>query len=164
MGSVTIGSGTYAVYGTHAELTTYASGSFVHATAYAAATSTDQARALVEATRLLVALPWIDAANADVSTAGAAAIQGAQELALSGLVDAEVFTRATSSQNVRAVTGKVGVEFFAPVSVGRFPPRVMDLIAGLIDGASGGNYGVSEAGGTDAESSFDDDVFETVAP
>jgi hypothetical protein len=165
MGTVTIGSDTFDVYGTHALLASYAAGSYVHGDTFTAATTTQQDRALVEATRLLVAQTWLDTANAVVGTAAAAVIQAAQELALAGLADAAVFTQASASLKVRSVDAKgVGVEFFSPTAVGRFPVRVMDLISALLDG--GGNdapMGSTGAGGTDAESDFDDDAYTLIA-
>ena len=160
MGTVTIGSATYAVYGTHAALTEYAAGSFVHADTYAATTTARQQRALVEATRILLSLTWVDEANADADTASAIAIQAAQELALAGLADPAVFTAATASINVKSVgAGSAAVEFFAPVGVGRFPVRVMDLLSGLVEGAGSTLYGGVESGGTDESSDFDDAAY-----
>ena len=162
MPTITIGSDTFDSYSTVAALASYAAGSLVHGDTYDAATATQRSRAMVEATRCLVAMSWLDTDDADVDAADALVVQAAQELALYGLADAAVFTRATSSDKVKRVDAKgVGVEFFAPTSVGRFPARVMDLIAGRLDG--GGNdapFGSSEAGGTDAESAFDDDAYE----
>lgn len=160
MGTVTIGSSTYSVYGTHAALTDYAAGSFVHAATYAAATTANQQRALVEATRILLSLTWVDAANANVDTASATAIQAAQELALAGLADAAVFTAATASSNIKSAgAGKAAVEFFSPVGVGRFPVRVMDLLSGLVEGIGSTLYGGAESGGTDESSDFDDGAY-----
>ena len=164
MGTVTIGSATYAVYGTHAALTEYAAGSFVHADAYAAATTARQQRALVEATRILLSLTWVDAANASVDTASATAIQAAQELALAGLADAAVFTAATASSNIKSAgAGKAAVEFFSPVSVGRFPVRVMDLLAGLVESIGSTPYGAAESGGTNESTDFDDAAYTLTA-
>lgn len=161
MPTITIGADTFDSYSTVAGLASYAAGSLVHGDAYDAATATQRARAMIEATRCLVAMSWLDADDADVGAADALVIQAAQELALYGLADAAVFTRASSSEKVKRVDAKgVGVEFFSPTSVGRFPARVMDLIGALLDG--GGNdspFGSSEAGGTDAESAFDDDGY-----
>lgn len=159
MGTVTIGSSTYSVYGTHAALTDYAAGSLVHATTYAAATTANQQRALVEATRILLSLSWVDAANGSVGTASAVVVQAAQELALAGLADVGVFTAATASTNIKAITGKVGVEFFAPVSIGRFPARVMDLLGGLVEGIGSSPYGSTESGGTSESTDFDDGAY-----
>lgn len=159
MGTVTISSITYNVYGTHAALTEYAGGSLVHAATYSAAATATQQRALVEATRILVSLSWLDAANASVSTASATAVQAAQELALAGLADVSVFTAATASVNVKSAgAGPAAVEFFSPIGVGRFPPRVMDLLSGLVDGIGSSLYGATESGGTES-TDFDDGAY-----
>lgn len=160
MGTVTIGSSTYNVYGTHAELTAYAGGSLTHAAIYAASDTTEQQRALVEATRILASLSWVDTANASVTTASALVVQAAQELALAGLANVAVFTAATSSVNVKSAgAGPAAVEFFSPIKVGRFPVRVMDLLSGLVDGVGSVPYGSSESGGTDQTVDFDDGIY-----
>ena len=103
MPTITIGSDTFDSYSTIADLASYAAGSLVHGDTYDAATATQRSRAMVEATRCLVAMSWLDADNADVDAADALVVQAAQELALYGLADAAGFTRATSSEKVKRV-------------------------------------------------------------
>lgn len=170
MGTVLIGADTFDVYGTTAALATYANGSLLYAATYTAATADNRARAHVEATRMLQAQTWIDDDNADVDTAVAAVVSAAYELALIGLADPTVFTVSTQSKNIKEVGAGdgVGVTFFGPVAIGRFPQRVLDLIGALLD--SGGlaaelGLGASVAEGTDAESDFDScDPFDFSSP
>lgn len=161
MGSVTIGSSTYEVYGTTAGLAEYANGSLTFAATYTAAlaaSSSSPARALVEATRMLTLQPWADDADADVDTAQTAVVTAAYELALAALADAAVFATTSTDKLVRKVeAGGAAVEFFAPTIGGRFPSRVMELIGPLLEGATGGTVTTGAyATGVDGLSQFDD--------
>lgn len=160
MGTVTIGADTFDVYGSSAALASYANGSAAYYAAYAAAAADTVKRTHVEATRLIALMPFEDAANAVVGTAAASVATACYELTIAALTDPDVLTAADTSKNVRAVTGKVGVEFFAPVRGARFPARVMAHLAPLLATATASSDAVSGAGyvafSSDA-SDFDDD-------
>lgn len=161
MGTVTIGSDTFDVYGTAAELATYANGSSAYHALYVAAVAADAddvSRRHVEATRLIQALDFADTANADVSTAVAAVATACYELVLASLADDGALTAASTASTIKRVEAKgVAVENFAPVVGSRFPARVMVHLADLLGSASASAYagGVYSAG-TDACSDFDD--------
>ena len=74
MGTVTIGSDTFDVFGTSAGLATYANGSAAYYATYATANVADAnqvKRTHVEATRLIALMPFADAADAVPATASA---------------------------------------------------------------------------------------------
>lgn len=161
MGELTIGTDIYDIYGSLTGLASYANGSFTFAAVYADALAADAdspARALVEATRMLVLQPWEDTANADVDTAEAAVVTAAYELALAALADPAVFATTSTEKLVKRVDAKgASVEFFAPTAGARFPARVMELIGGLLASASSSEIaGGAYASGIDGESQFDD--------
>lgn len=168
--SVTIGATTYPTYGDITGLAEYANGSLLYAATYTAATADTRARALVEATRMLLAQEWADDENGDVDTAEDAVVQAAYELALIGLGDATVFTAPTQTDLVKRMGGEgvPEIEFFGPTVVGRFPQRVLDLLGGLLDGgglAAELGIGASSSCGTSAPSDFDDcDPYDFSAP
>jgi hypothetical protein len=158
--SVVIATVTYDTYGDAAGIEEYANGSLLYADTFEAATATQAARALVEASRMLMAQVWIDDANGVTATAEAAVVAAAYELALIGLADPTVFTASTQSKNIKRLDAGdgVGVEFIGPVVIGRFPARVLDLIGALLDGsglAAELGIGASTACGTSAPSDFD---------
>lgn len=82
------------------------------------------------------------------------------ELLVDPDLEARLSTAATAVKRVKA--GSAEVENYAPgafVAITRFPPRVQDLLAPFILGASGGNttQGSSADFGTDGLSQFDDE-------
>lgn len=156
--AVTIGAYTFPTYGDAAGLSEYAAGSLAYAATHAAAEVDDAARALVEATRVITRLPFLDATHADPTTSGlpAAIVTAAYELALAGLADPAIFTSVSTAKNIKRVNAKgAEVEFFAPTAGGRVPGRVAELLAEYLEGAAG-TVGGSFAYGTDDESDFDD--------
>lgn len=185
MGTITLGSDTFTVYGTSTGLATYANGSLTFGDAYTSATATTRARALVEATRLLDRQAWqgdkTDSGQAlawprtgvtdrlgnavDDSTIPDDVITAAYELALAALVDAGTVKGTSTGSNIQSVNAQgVSVSFFAPVAGGRFPARVMELVGQYLGGSATSTGSVSASGlagsyasGTDGESAFDDD-------
>lgn len=159
MGTVTIGSDTFDVYGTTAGLATRANGSAAYYATYAAADATYALRVHVEATRLIALMPFDDAANAVVGTAAADVVTACYELALAALADAAVLTQASTAQRVRKVDAKgVGVEFFGPTAGARFPARVMALLGPLLESTATASMSVGAGGyvsGTSTCSDFD---------
>lgn len=162
MGTVTIGSDTFDVFGTSAGLASRANGSSSYYAAYTAAVAADAAdvnRKHVEATRLIALMPFEDAANAVPSTAAADVATACYELVLAALLDPAVLTQDdTGSRLKRLEAGSVVVENFAPVAGARFPQRVMALLAPLLESAADGGdiTGGSYVSGTSACSDFDD--------
>lgn len=164
MGTVTIGSDTFDVFGTTAGLAQRANGSSTYYAAYAAAVAADAAdvnRKHVEATRLIALMPFEDAANAVPATADSAVADACYELVLAAIVTPAVLTQDDTGSNVKRVEAKgVAVEKFAPMAGARFPARVMALLAPLLDSgaAAGGDTitGGSFVAGTSACSDFDE--------
>lgn len=183
MGTVTISSVVYTVYGDHAgagSLTEYAGGSLAYEAVFSAASADSgkkQKQALVEATRVIERLDW---AGARVSEAQAldwprtgvtlpdgtavssasipqAIIDAAYELALAGLADSAIFTTTTTEDKIKRVEAKgVEVEWFGPRDGGRLPGRAAELLAPYLAGVSSSGVGAgSYAAGVDGESAFD---------
>lgn len=164
MGTVTIAAETFTVYGTTAGLASRANGSSTHFAAYTAAVAADPDdvnRKHVEATNLIAALPFEDAANADPSTATGDVVTACYELVLAAILDASVLTAASTGSNVKKLEAKgVSIENFAPVAGSRFPARVMALLGPLLEGATstGSSSAVGAGGyvsGTSTCSDFD---------
>ena len=162
MGTVTIGSDTFDVFGDTAGLASRANGSSTYYATYAAAVAADAAnvnRVHVEATRLIALLPFEDAANAVPSTAAADVATACYELVLAALLDPAVLTQDDTGSRLKRIEAKgVVVENFAPVAGARFPTRVMNLLSPLLEGAtaSGDIAGGSYVSGTSTCSDFDD--------
>ena len=162
MGTVTIGSDTFDVFGTSAGLATYANGSAAYYATYAAANVADAnqvKRTHVEATRLIALMPFADAADAVPATASADVATACYELTLAALADVAVLTQASTAQRVRKVDAKgVGVEFFGPLAGARFPARVMALLGPLLETVAASSSAVGAGGyvsGTSTCSDFD---------
>ena len=163
MGTVTIGTDTFDIYGTSAGLALRANGSSTYYALYTdavAADADDVRRKHVEATQLIALLPFDDPANAVPATAVAAVADACYELVLAAIASAAVLTQDAAGSNVKRIEAKgVVVENFSPVAGGRFPARVMALLAPLLDAstASGDSIGGgSFVAGIDACSDFDD--------
>lgn len=160
MGTVTIGATDYTVYGTAAGFTEHAQADLAYATTYAAASADNKSRAHVTATRMIDRQGLVNEDDEDITSASAsiptAVIEACYELALAGLADNSIFTTTDTSKNVQQVgAGAASVQFFAPVKGGRFPARVMELLAPYFPGAGTSTAG-SIAYGTDGASAFDD--------
>lgn len=161
MGTVTIGSDTFDVYGTTAGLTSHANGSAAYYAAFSAATTTARDRTHVECSRLIAAMPFDDDANAAPATATGAVVTACYELTLAALADPSVLTSSSSGSNVKRAGAKgTEVEFFGPKRGGRFPDRVMVYLSALLatpsssTSLSGGAYASPVV---DEGSAFDDD-------
>ncbi len=189
--SVTISGTAYEVYGSIADLATYAGGSILWQSTYAGITADNRARALVEATRLLdrqrwqgakvddgQALAWprtgvtVDGAEVSSASVPADITTAAYELAIAAMADASVIAGTSTGNKVSSVSAKgVGVTFFAPVTGSRFPDRVMELIGAYLGGSSDSSgFGASGSAGsyssgTDGASAFDDcDTYSLTGP
>ena len=151
MGTVTISAVTYTVYGDATGLSEYAGGSFTWSATYTAASVTQRAQALVEATRLLdrqrwdgdktssaQALAWPRDSVTATPASGVAVtdgvtpdeiVTGAYELALAMLAKPAVVAGGATGSTVQTATaGNASVTFFSPTLGGRFPDRVMELV------------------------------------
>jgi hypothetical protein len=165
----------YTVYGSVAGLTAYANSSLTWFAAWFAATVDDRARAMVEASKLLDRQAW-DGSGVGWPRTGVTAlppskvpvvdgvtpdeiIDGAYELALAMLAKPAVVAGTSTSSNVQSVgAGSATVSFFSPVTGGRFPDRVMELIGWAFAGSSSSDTIApmgSYASGTDGCSQFD---------
>ncbi len=165
MGTRTIGTDTFDVYGDAAGLASRANGSSTYYAAYTAAVADDAdnvARVHVEATRQIAEMPFADDADAVPSTADAKVITACYELVLAALVDPAVLAQDSTGSNVKKLdAGGVSIENFAPVAGSRFPARVMALLSLRLDGAEASGdastiTGGSFVAGTSTCSDFDD--------
>lgn len=166
MGTVLIpdpGGASYPIYGTNTDAIAYhVAGLSAAAVAWSAATATNQNKSLVQATRYLDSqswrddLDWIgdhDSVDVPVDFEEACYELAALILANPTLVDAA----SGGGSNIQAVTGAVGVTFFAPQDATPLPSLVMRLVGQYLGGSTAiqGSYGASEATGTDTCSDFD---------
>lgn len=162
MGTVTIGADTFDVYGAITGLATRANGSLNYTASYTAATADTRARALRGATLLIQIMPFVDVANAVVSTAVADVVAAAYELALAAIANPKVLIQSSTEKNVKRVEADgSSVEFFGPAAGARFPPAVMALLADLLEGAAGSvvnaatySSGVTESSAFDADDRY----------
>lgn len=183
MGTVTIGADTFDVYGSSAGLATYANGSFTWSATHTAATATQRAQALVEATRLLdrqawdgtltaagQALAWPRDGVTATPPSGVAVTDGATpteivtgcyELALAMLAKPAVVAGTSTAVNVQSVgAGPTSVTFFSPVAGGRFPDRVLELVEWAFGGSTSSLVAMgSYVSGTDGCSQFDTGIY-----
>lgn len=167
MGTVTISGNDFTIYGTQGAAVIHHSASLgTDAAAFSAASGDNQAKSLVEATRMIDRMKW----NSDAEThALRAALQrdwaggdqfvfhlACYELAAMLLANPSLKNEAQSGSNVASVgAGPAQVSFFRPTLgiTGPLPKIIHDLVGEYLAGrdSTGG-----EAFGTDAESSFDD--------
>lgn len=145
-------------YETLAEANTYLEAA-IHATAWKFLASATRERALITAFRDISLLDLIDPdTGAAINPALAPQpIKDAQsELAFAFTQDTALATAQTrGGSNTRSVkAGSAGVEFFAPVNGGRFPPIVGRLLAPYIGAGSSGGTSGSESYGTGECSQF----------
>lgn len=180
MGTVTISSTTYTVYGDAAGFDSYmqAAADGDSYTAWKNADATARIRALVNASRYLDRQPWagepvdtpvIDTvlqwprsgvSGVDSATVPDRIVKGAYELAAAILADSSILNSAVSGSNIRAIkAGPVEVEMFTNTMgiSGRLPAQVQDLVGLYLRGAGAGASS-SISYGTDgtSESEFDD--------
>lgn len=163
MGTRTINGEDFEVYGDAAGLASRANGSSTYYATYTAAVAADPddvARKHVEATGLLSAMPFTDAADAVPATADAAVVTACYELVLAALVDDAALTQDSTAQNVKRLEAKgVVTEFFSPITGARFPARVMTLLGPRLgggDAASGSLAGGVYVAGVSTCSDFDE--------
>lgn len=162
MGSVTIGSDSFDIYGTTAGADSYMAAK-IGATAWAAASSTTKAQALVTGTRMIQRYLASKGQAVDPSGAVDEEIENANyELANALVVDSTIQDNATQSQNTRRLkAGSAEVEYFRPVEAGRFSIQVMELLNAWLSANGGGSFsGIGAAYGTCNESTLGDTDYE----
>lgn len=152
MGTVTIGSTDYTIYGSFTDATDYLAASLT-ASAWAGATTDQQKQALVSATRKLDALEWASGYETFAERDAVEAIQQASyEWAAQLLADVSPGAQAG---NVKSVSSKgVSVEFFSPVAPGALPTVVIDLLVDYMASTTGG-HATPIAGGACEETVFE---------
>lgn len=184
MGVVVIGGNSFDVYGTQADAIVYLTGSFSPAaTAWLALTPDQQKQTLVASTRMLDSMAWAgqptqpypdpqtlkwprsgvsrtDGSPVDDATVPPEIEHGSYELAALLAAQPAIQDQQDASQNVRSLqAGSASIEYFRPVTGGRFPVPVQALVgqflAGTladVDANSPGAY--SQAFGTSEPSQF----------
>lgn len=180
MGTVTINSVTYTIYGTLAGAEERLD-AVLHATNWAAATTTNKSKALYTATQFLERQTWAGEPTADGqalawprtgvtdrygnevddATIPADVIAACYELAEILLGDATASQEATSAaDNIKRIkAGSVEVEKWKPVAGGRFPTIVQELVGQYLAGSTA-SIGIPVLNGSDSDaSSFDADDF-----
>lgn len=184
MGTLTIGSYTYSVYGTQELATEYITGRIGElADNWLATTATTtQRKTQVSATRFIDSQAWagakVDSAQAnefprtglvdkdgnDVSslTVPQVILDATYELMMLMLDDATL-DASDGSGNVKiAQAGSAKIEYFRPQSGGRFPRQIMDLLAPFMTGGLFDAEALSYVGGTDVVTQFADADFLTL--
>lgn len=156
MGTVVINSVTYTILGEHtgAGSATEYLGAALHATAWAAASSDDQKKALVSATRTFDRMEWSAAYDTHAERDAVLAIkQASWELAAQLLVDAQ--GAAGAGGNVQTIAAKgLAITFFSPRVAGELPVIVMDLIVDYLARTAGG-YGTPFVSGDGEKTEFE---------
>lgn len=143
MPEIVLGGQNYPSFISAESATIYLAGDIMRAALWTAANEDAQKRGLISATRMLVALPWVDpvpdpvAAEADIPDV---VEQVTAMLAADLVAKPKLFADATGNSNVKSVkAGSAAVEFFRPVEGGPAIPTAfwrMLLTAGLVSGAS----------------------------
>lgn len=177
MGTVTISGNDYTIYGTQADAIIYITGLLGReATLWIVASSTNQAKSLNFATKVLNSLSWTGTrtvagqalawprtgatdrdgeAIAD-STTPQDVIDACYTLAMLLLADPTVAARRADKNTKKVEAGTAAVTFFRPQRVGALPKQVMDLLAPYLGGsATTSDLTLTIATGTDVESEFD---------
>ena len=126
MGAVTIGATEYQSYATVAVADEYLAADIVRAVPWEALTEDSKGRALVSATRMMLALPWCgtvpDPAEDQASPIPDVAAMLAADLA----ANPALFADASGNSNIkRAKAGSAEVEFFSPVDGGPPLPKAL---------------------------------------
>lgn len=136
MATITLGSNSYDVFEDVAGADAYLAGDIARAASWALVSTENKGRALISATRMMLALPWCEAppdpADQQVSPIPEVAAMLAADLA----ANPALFADASGNSNVkRAKAGSAEVEFFSPVDGGPPIPRALWdrlLSAGLV--------------------------------
>lgn len=116
MAEITIGTSTYEAFTSVADADEYLLADIARAVAWEALTDDQKGRALVSATRMLLTMPWCDAAP-DPAEVQAEPIPSVTAMLAADLAASpDLFADASGSSNIkRAKAGSAEVEFFSPV-------------------------------------------------
>lgn len=176
MGTVTINSVPYTIYGTLAGAAEYLNATTHANAAWTAASTDNKARALVTATRQLDRQSWQGSKVADdqalawpredVTDRNGDEVDDSEipdDLILASYELAYVVLSAPASQNTADTSSNIaevyakgaGARFFRPTEGTRFPVIIDELIGQYLAGAAAFAYALPVAGGTDTESDFD---------
>lgn len=125
MAKVDIGTESYDSFTSLERAGVFLAGDVMRAAPWALLGEPAQSRALVSATRMLMALPWCDAPP--TYAAAPAVVQDVQAMLAADLAaKPKLFADATGNSNIKSVkAGSAQVEFFSPVAGG--PPLPMAL-------------------------------------
>jgi hypothetical protein len=157
MGTLTIGSDTYEIYGSEAACAKYLNARLgALGTAWTNSSLTDRQKAQVMAHDLLERQSWIDSVSTFALRDAILDFQeAAYELTGSILADPTVYTAETSGKNIKKVEAAVGVsvEFFTPTLgiSGRFPMAVQELIGEYLESSVTGTVSGSYSSGTSGQ-------------
>jgi len=161
MGSVSIGSNNYDIYGTLAGADAYLAAK-LSGTTWIGSTSDTRSRALVEGTRLLRAYLLSLGYDLDPASAVDLAIEEANyELAFALVVDPTIADQTNAgNNNKRLKAGSAEIEYFRPVRGGRFPSQVQAILNGWLAEQGGSSAGGGAfASGTCERSTLDSDDY-----
>lgn len=158
MDTITINSTDHTIYGTSDGANVYWESSLGGTADAWADNAAKRDRALVQATRLIDRIQWIETADTFAERdAIQAFVDASYEIAGLLIVDPTFFTSETSGSNVKAIYAGdgVGVQFWAPTLgiTGRFPVQIQELIGAYLVGQSGGLVSGSFSSGTTASDS-----------
>jgi hypothetical protein len=136
MGKVTIGATEYDSFATKAVADAYLAADILRSAAWALLNDDAKGRALVSATRMMLALPWCDETPDPTVDQAAPVPEVASMLAADLASKPKLFADATGNSNIKsAKAGSASIEFFSPVDGGPpLPKALWDLLlnAGLV--------------------------------
>lgn len=147
MPDVDIGSNTYSAFTDVDAADEFLGGDVMRAAGWAARDDDAKGRGLVSATRMLLALPWCDAAPG-FDDVPAVVAEVTAMLAADLLEKPKLFADASGNSNIKsAKAGSAQVEFFAPIDGGPPIPRALwDLLATADLVCLGGTSGLLDGG------------------
>lgn len=165
MGTVTIGTVNYDVYGDESGADDYLAAR-IGADSWATATSTLKAQALVSATRAIRA--WLEWYGVELDPASAVddeIEQANYELAYELTQDETLLNKTSTSANEKRIkAGSVSIEYFRGVRGGKFPVTVQTLLNNWLEANGYGLASAMAAYGTDEESSLGSTDYEVQFP
>ncbi len=164
MGTVTISGSTFDIYGTQAGATAYLVAR-LDAGTWTTASADTQARALVQATRILQ--PYLADAGFDLPPSDPVDVEienANYELAFALVADPTVANKTSSGNNTKRLkAGSAEIEYFRPEAGGRFPTLVQQILNAWITAQGGSSSSGSRAfvsGGGECSSVRDYDLTE----
>lgn len=160
MGSVTISSNSYDIYGTSAAADIYL-GAKLGAADWSGASADTKSRALVQGTRLI--RTYLAARGHDLDPAEAVDVEVEEanyELAFALVLDPTIASNANSGSNIRRTkAGSAEIEYFRPVEGSRFPVEVQVILNGWLSSQGSSGSAGAFSSGTCEESTLCADDF-----